>query len=167
MEQFWPRIRFLRQKLLWKWSSAIPEQNHADLCNIKISDTSGKQILILLNFSMCNFISIFFFIIFTFPYFEWSYLLPNFISIYTRRKIWDWQSIFCRLNKILVLLTKSFVKQKSITISFVASTNWFVRKTENLLRNQKSFVSSISTIWLVNTTIFFLRVDIKSYNLKL
>ena len=56
----------------------------------------------------------------------------------------------CYLNKILVLLIKSFVKQKAITI-----TNRFVGKTENLLGKQKSFVSSISTIWLVNTTILF------------
>ena len=65
-------------------------------------------------------------------------------------------NLFFRLNKILVLLTKSFVKEKAITNSFVGSTNSSIGKTKNLLGKQKSFVSSISTIWLVNT-IFFLR----------
>ena len=41
--------------------------------------------------------------------------------------------------------------------SVAGSTNKFVGKTENLLGKQKSFVSSISTISLVNITIFFLR----------
>ena len=56
---------------------------------------------------------------------------------------------------------KKFCQAKSNNKLFCWFTNRFVGKTENFLGKQKSFVSSISTIWLVNTTIFFLRVIIR------
>ena len=63
--------------------------------------------------------------------------------------------VFAVSRKFQFFLQKVLSMQKSITNSFVSSTNRFVEKTENLLGKEKSFVSSISTIWLVNTTIFF------------
>ena len=48
-----------------------------------------------------------------------------------------------------------FRQAKTRTNSFVDSTNKFFGKTKNLLGQQKNVVSSISTIWLANTTILF------------
>ena len=77
-------------------------------------------------------------------YFLGKKIESNF-RIHTEKNI-ELTNFFCSLNKILVLLTKSFVKQKAITNSFVGSTNRFVGKTENLLGKQKNSVSSISTL---------------------
>ena len=52
-------------------------------------------------------------------------------------------------------------KQKllSYTEKNIELTNRFAGKAKNLLDEQKNFVSSISTIRLANTTIFFLCVN--------
>ena len=87
------------------------------------------------------------------PQIEWIHC--NLVGHCTEKNI-EMTNFFCCTNKILVL-TKCFVKQKTITSSFVGSTNRFVGKTKNLLEQQKNFCS-ISTIRLANTIIIFPRV---------
>ena len=77
------------------------------------------------------------------------YFIRLFIHIFSRENI-ELTNLFCCLNKILVLFTKSLVQQKTIT----NSTNKFVEKTKYLFGQQKNFVSSISTIRLANTATF-------------
>ena len=60
---------------------------------------------------------------------------------------------------------RTFCKQlyhaKSNKKTLVGSTNRFVGKAKNVLRQQKNLFSSISTIWLANT-IFFLCITLKA-----
>ena len=68
-------------------------------------------------------------------------------------------------NKILVLLTKSLIKQKGIRNFFIGSTNRFVGKTENLLGQQKILsVLHQQSVRLIQQFFFPVYAQILQYN---